>query len=179
MKRNLFKIAAVTLFALLFINTIADAQIRRKPRRPKPMVAKQFNPAPAIGLRIGNDFENEQYLLGGQFWMPVGHFWSFAPNFEYYFVDEKASYTRWQFNGDLIFKPAPRKPLHFGGGLAVNYLTPSQGDSETEFGGNVLAGLDFSGLRRASMHPYIQARWTFLEDDNYFSLIGGINFVLR
>mgnify|MGYP006300647631 CR=1 FL=1 len=179
MKRRLFKVMIATLFALLLINTIADAQIRRKPRRPKRMMNKQINPAPALGLRIGNDFGNEQYLLGGQLWMPVGRFWTVAPNFEYYFVDEKDKYNRWQFNADLIFKPAPRRPLHFGGGLAVNYLTPSDGDSETELGGNVLVGLDFSGLRRASMYPYIQARWTFLEDDNYFSLLGGINLVLR
>ncbi len=179
MKRTVFRITIFALFAILAVHTIADAQIRRKPRRPKQMMNKQINPAPAIGLRIGNDFENELYLLGGQFWMPVGRFWTVAPNFEYYFVDENDNYTRWQFNADLIFKPAPRSPFHIGGGLAANYLTPSEGDSDTKLGGNVLVGLDFSGLRKASMYPYIHARWTFLEDDNYFSLVGGINVVLR
>ncbi|MBD3290467.1 hypothetical protein GF337_16810 [candidate division KSB1 bacterium] len=176
------KIAGIAIFAILIvltISTISDAQIRRKPRRPKRLANRSIKQAPTIGLRIGNDFENEQYLLGGQLWMPVGRFWSIAPNFEYYFVDEDYNYSRWQFNGDLIFKPAPRRPLHFGGGLAVNYLTPNEGDSETEMGGNVFVGLDFSGVRKASMYPYIQARWTFLEDDNYFSLLGGINLVLR
>lgn len=52
-------------------------------------------------------------------------------------------------------------------------------DKETDFGGNVLVGLEFGGFRKPAMYPYIQARWTFLEGKEYFSLLGGINFILR
>jgi hypothetical protein len=164
-----------TLLALLILNAAADAQMRKRPKR----FNKKVSPVTSIGVRVGNDFEAEQLLLGGHLWMPVGIFWKFAPSFEYYFVEEEAAYDRWQFNADFMFKPRPRGAFYIGGGLAANYLKPDDLDSEIKYGGNLLAGLDFGRLKSPSIYPYIQARYTIMEEDNYFSLLGGINLILK
>ncbi len=127
-----------------------------------------------LGLRVGNDFKNDDLLLGAHFWLPVGRLWKFAPGFDYYLVDDA---TRWQFNGDLIFKPHPLRPFYFGGGLAMDYAKAERGAFETQWGGNALVGLEFSRLR--VIKPFIQARWTFYEPGNFFSLVGGLNLALR
>lgn len=176
MKLKKLTILFYVVLAIFIVNVVADAQIRKRPKRFRDNATK---PVTSIGVRFGNDFKHEQLLLGGHLWLPVGIFWKFAPSFEYYFVDENENYSRWQFNADFMFKPRPRYPLYFGGGVAVNYIMPEPGESESKVGGNALVGLDFGRFRLPSMYPYLQARWTFLEDDTYFSLLGGINLILR
>ncbi len=167
MKRR--SILSFFVIVLIFVSSVS-AQPR--PRRFRKL--SRMQPTSSIGLRVGNDFKHDQYFVGVHFWLPIGIFWEFVPSADYYFTGHDAK--RWQFNGDLIFKPRPVGPLYFGGGLAVQYLT---GDKETDLGGNVLVGLEFGGFRKPVMYPYIQARWTFLEGKEYFSLLGGINFMLR
>ena len=177
MKTRKLAIIIYALMAIFFINSIAYAQLRRRPKRHKP---HPITPVTSIGIRFGKDFKHDQLLLGGHLWIPVGIFWKLAPSFEYYFVDENDNYNRWQFNADLMFKPRPRYPFYFGGGVAVNYTIPTDGDSETKVGGNAVVGLDFGRIRLPSMYPYIQARWTFMEDvPTYFTLLGGINLILK
>lgn len=167
--KSIFRI--VMMMAILVIFTSAlSAQHRPRRFRKQP----RYQPSSSIGLRFGNDFKQDQYLAGAHFWLPVGIFWQFMPSADYYFTDDDT--RRWQFNGDFVFKPRPAGVLYFGGGLAVQYLTFNQ---QTDVGGNVLVGLEFGGLRKPAMYPYLQARWTFLEDQEYFSLLGGINLMLR
>lgn len=159
----------VMVIIVISANTIF-AQPRPRRFRQQPML----RPTSSLGLRGGYDFKQDQYLVGAHFWLPVGIFWDFIPGVDYYFTDNDSK--RWQFNGDLVFKPRPTGPLYFGGGLAVQYLTL---DEQTDIGGNILVGLQFGRLRKPVMYPYIQARWTLLADQRYLSLLGGINFVLR
>ena len=176
MKSKKLIILVYAFTALILVNNVATAQFRKRPKRHKQHAVK---PVTSIGVRFGNDFEHDQLFLGGHLWMPVGVFWKLAPSFEYYFVDKEDKYNRWQFNADFMFKPRPRYPFYLGGGVAVNYAIPEKGDSETKVGGNAVVGFDFGRIRLPSMYPYIQARWTFMEDDNYFSLLGGINMILK
>ena len=114
---------------------------------------------------MGNDFKHEQYLLGWQLWLSAGRFWRLVPSFDYYFTDEDENFDRWQFNGDLVFKPHPRAPLYFGGGVAVDYKVSDTGETRTDTGGNAVVGLEFGGTGRPAMYPYFQARWTFQGKD--------------
>ena len=162
------------LLASMMLTTTVNAQWRR------PLKQRQRKPVPQIsqlGVRVGNDFKNDAFMLGGQLWLPASRLWKIAPSFEYFYVDKM---SKWQFNGDLIFKPRPRGFFYLGGGLAVDYTTPQGRESTTAYGGNAFLGIDFSGGRRfKSMAPYLQARWTFFEGTRYFGLLGGINFALR
>jgi len=177
-KANIF-ILSITL--IMVFSNIADAQIRR--RRPqhnkKRFEQKQLKSIPSIGVRFGNDFENDQLLLGGHVWIPLGFYWKFAPGFEYYFVDEEDEYDRWQFNADFIFKPRPNGAFYLGGGVAVDHVRPELGDNETVVGGNVIAGLDFFRFRGPGIYPYVQVRYSLFDDSRYFSALGGLNFALK
>lgn len=166
---SIFRVMTMMAIVVICTSTLS-AQQRPRRFRKRPMI----RPTSSIGLRIGNDFKHDQYLAGAHFWLPVGIFWKFMPSADYYFTESDVK--RWQFNGDLVFKPRPAGALHFGGGLAVQYLTVNE---QTDIGGNVLVGLEFGGRRKPVIYPYIQARWTFLEDQEYFSLLGGINLILR
>jgi len=168
--RSLVKL--ITLLALIvwFASPVSAQPRFRRFKRQQKMI----RPTSSIGLRLGNDFKHDQYLTGAHFQLPVGFFWQFMPGADYYFTGSDSK--RWQFNGDLVFKPHPAGPLYFGGGVAVHYLTK---DDQTNVGGNLLVGLEFGGMRKPVMYPFIQARWTFLDKREYFSLLGGINFILR
>jgi hypothetical protein len=156
----------------LFLASSVNAQLRRRPGRP----FTRPNPVSFIGLRIGNDFKHDQFLVGGQFWLPAGNFWRLAPGFDYYLADDQ---IRWQFNGDILFKPRPLGPLYFGGGVAVDYAKFNEQDFVTTVGGNVLLGLEFGSRRKSSVVPFIQTRWTIYDAETFFSLIGGLNLALR
>lgn len=171
-----------TLIFLTTLFLIGTAQfgvgLAQRPRK-RPFVQKQRlmpSDTPMLGFRIGNDFEADQILLGAQLWLPVGTFWKVVPNFDYYFVDDPAPFDRWQFNGDLIFKPRPMGALYFGGGLAVNYLIPNKGDSQVYYGANALVGFNLN--RRGPTQFYIQTRWSFFES-THFSALCGANLVLK
>jgi len=164
----------LSLAMLLFVFSITEAQPRFRRRQP----IRRYQPSAAIGLRVGNDFEHDNYMLGGQLWLPAGRFWKLVPSFDYYFVDKTKPFDLWQFNGDLVFKPHPRSPLYFGGGVAVDYIISDSGERSTDTGGNAIVGLEFGSGGRLPMYPYIQARWTF-QDKTFFSVVGGINFSLR
>ncbi len=172
------------IITLFFFTTIFASICYSQPkrwRRPHPKVrqAKIHQQPAMVGLRIGNDFRNEQILLGGQFWLPVGIFWKFAPGFEYYFTDKSENFSRWQYNADFLFKPRPRGFFYIGGGLAVQHILPDNQDADMNYGGNAIIGIDFSRRRMSTITPYIQSRWTFFPDEDYFTLIGGINLILK
>ncbi len=160
------------LIMLFVVNTVFAQPRRRKIHRPR----RQIEQPSAIGLRVGNDFENEQLMAGGHLWLPLGVLWKFVPSAEYYFTENDT--TRWQFNGDFLFKPNPRGFFYLGAGVAVQYLDSEYVSEEFDFGGNLIAGMEF-GRIRSPITPYIQARWTFIDDDQFFTLLGGINFVLK
>lgn len=173
MKRYLTQVI-VGFIVLVFIAQTADAQQWR--RRPVKR-HKKVTIASSIGIHGGNNFETDNFLAGGQLWMPMGIFWKFAPSADYYFTQNDS--THWQFNGDFLFKPRPNGLFYFGAGVASRYLNHKDMDSQWNFGGNLLVGIDFSRLRVPSMYPYLQARWTIMDKQTEFSLLGGINLILR
>lgn len=126
--------------------------------------------------RLSGVVDQDYLLLGGQLRLPVRGFWQLALGFDYFFIEKG---TRWQVNGELIFKPSPRGFFDLGAGLAADYRLPKTGASQSMFGGKALLGLELGRGRRPPIGPFIQARWTFFQDLSYFSLIGRINPALR
>ncbi|MBN2092391.1 hypothetical protein JW964_22410 [candidate division KSB1 bacterium] len=158
---------------IIILATSVNAQFGRR-RRPEPN--RRPSPVSFLGLKAGKDFKNDQFEVGAQLLLPVSRFWYLAPNFDYYFAEKM---DRWQFNGDVIFKPRPLSAFYLGGGVAVDYARPEGGEFATEVGGNALVGLSFGGRRLRAMQPFIQARWTFYDKHSFFTLQGGLNLALR
>lgn len=168
---------ALFVFLAIFISSEAQAQFRPRSRSAMRHNHRMAPGKEMLGLRFGGNLDAEKYLIGAHLYLPAGAFWNFVPGFEYYFMPEESRYDRWQFNGDLVFKPRPAGLLYFGGGLAVDYRVTDAGKNSTDLGGNALVGLEF-GRPRSPLKLYVQSRWTFM-DDTYFSVLGGLNMALR
>ncbi|MBN1351690.1 hypothetical protein JXJ21_19910 [candidate division KSB1 bacterium] len=173
--RIFFQLLIAGLFVML-IAPNADAQIRR--RHPRMRVSnRKPQPTTTLNIQFGNNFKHENFLAGASLGVPVGLFWKISPGFQYYFTEDA---NRWQFDGDMIFKPTPRGPFFFGGGVAVDYTLPDNSDeSFSKVGGNAFLGLDFGGRPKRSMAPFVKARWTIYEDETFFSLLGGLSLALK
>ena len=175
MKPKLFII--IFALVLVFMDT-SQAQIRRRPGPPRRQnIPAQYRQQEMLGLFGGYNTDTEQYLIGAHFWLPAGVFWSLVPGFNYQLPGNGSDMDRWQFNGDLVFKPRPKGVFYFGGGVAMDYLSPDQGASDTRFGGSALTGLLFGG-KRSPIKIFVQGRWTFM-DDTEFGVTTGVNLVLR
>ncbi len=171
------KFYILSVICFIIITDTTWAQRRFPAGRPAARFhQQQLNHQEMLGFDVGKNFEDETFFAGAFLWLPAGVFWNFAPGFEYYFTDSDKKDKNWQFNGDLIFKPRPGGVFYLGGGLAVDYVLPETGENTTHFGGNALAGLQFGS--RSPLKFFIQTRWTFFQDTR-FSVMGGINLVLR
>ena len=173
MKRKMILGISLVMISIFLVNSLMAQPRSRRFRRKRPMIKQTA----AIGIRLGNDFKDDQFLAGAHFWLPLGIFWKFAPSAEYYFTENDS--TKWQFNGDFLFKPRPNGMFYFGGGIAAQYLNADDINEPLDFGGNIIIGFDFGKIRGPVMYPFVQARWTFIENERYFSLLGGINLILK
>jgi hypothetical protein len=123
------------------------------------------------GFRTGRDFENHAWSLGGQFRIPVRRNLELRPSADLFFP--KHGSTGWQANGDAAIRLGQGGGLYAGGGIAFVHL----GDSSTETGYNLFFGLSTSPPQ-ARNKPFVEFRWTFLDDTSPFRLAVGINHVL-
>jgi hypothetical protein len=119
-----------------------------------------------VGLRVGRDFENHAWSLGGQVEVPVGRNLELRPSGDVFFP--KQGKTGWQLNGDgaILFG----QTLYAGGGVAFVHL--NGGDTETGY--NI-----FFGVRappRTSIRPFLEFRWTFVNDTSPFRLALGFGY---
>lgn len=99
--------------------------------------------------------------------------WFWNPNAEWVFVERGDLVT---LNADFHVDLAdPGAPVSFwlGGGPALVITDPERGDSETDFGFNLLAGVGF--LPHAAVRPYIQGK-ILLSDDTQGVVAFGIRF---
>ena len=63
-----------------------------------------------------------------------------------------------------------------GAGVAfLNADFELTGDAETEVGYNLFAGLEGNWLRETSIRPFVEARWTSVEEYDAFRLNVGFN----
>jgi hypothetical protein len=123
------------------------------------------------GIRTGRDFENHAWSVGGQLRIPVRRNLELRPSADLFFP--KHGSTGWQANGDAAIRLGQGGGLYAGGGIAFVHL----GDSGTETGYNLFFGLS-TAPPLARTKPFVEFRWTFLDDTSPFRLAVGISHIL-
>ncbi len=123
---------AMVLAGLVAVTTSAAAQRRIRGGR-----AVTVEP-PAVGPRIGYDFDVKHAFIGGQLNLPVGRRWALAPSVELY---PGATGSPYRLNADLKYHPETAYGFfYFGGGFSYHHASGAG-----HGGGDVLAG--WEGLR--------------------------------
>ena len=124
-----------------------------------------------IGPRVGRDFENHAWSLGGQIGIPVGRRLELRPSGDLFFP--KRGDTGWQLNGDAAIHFGQGGGLYGGGGVAFSH--PGGGDTKTGY--NLFFGLSTSPpLQR--LKPFLEFRGTFVNDTSPFRLALGFTYGL-
>lgn len=125
-----------------------------------------------IGPRSGVNLDSDDWFVGAQFTIPLTRQFEFYPSLDVYFP---AQGTSLGINGDLKYRVpvGPTWSSYFGGGLNVLYRD-ANGVSDTDAGGNLLAGLE---SRWGNVHPFFEAR-VLLHDNTSLQLGAGLNITL-
>lgn len=123
----------------------------------------------AIGARVGRDFENHAWSLGGQVSVPVGRNLELRPSGDLFFP--RHGDTGWQLNGDAAIHFGQGGGLYGGGGVA--FAHPGGGDTKTGY--NLFFGLSTAPPRQR-VKPFVEFRWTFVNDTSPFRLALGFNY---
>lgn len=130
----------------------------------------------ALGGHFGYDVEFENTLVGGQARIGGGGFpLVFQPGVEVGLGDD-VDYT-W-LEGNLLYMVGEGYTTAFtpylGTGVSVELFEDSRG-TDTEFGLNVLAGVELNGLS-PNIVPFAQVRYTVASDRDPAAIMGGILF---
>jgi hypothetical protein len=125
----------------------------------------------SLGPRVGRDFENHAWSVGAQVSVPVGTNLELRPSGDLFFPrDGKMG---WQVNGDADVRIGQGGGLYAGGGIA--FVHP--GGGETKTGYNLFFGLTTAPpLQRVK--PFVEFRWTFVNDTSPFRLALGFDYRL-
>jgi hypothetical protein len=156
--------AALVLLALLLAPNHATAQ-RRGGR------GGILSGPISLGPRVGRDFENHAWSVGGQVSVPVGANLELRPSGDLFFPRDGD--TGWQANGDAAFHIGKEANLYAGGGIA--FAHPGGGDTKTGY--NLFFGLN-AAASSGKAKPFIELRWTFVNDTSPFRLALGFNYRL-
>jgi hypothetical protein len=125
-----------------------------------------------FGVRGGYDFEDDAGMAGAQLRIPLGYFLTLAPSGDVFFGD---SPNEWQINTDLLVRPLALGGLYGGIGAAFLNREFDLDDSETEVGLNLILGLESGRIRNTTLRPFVEGRWTTVEDYDAFRLAAGFN----
>ena len=166
---------AATWGVVACLTVLCSTQLSAQARRGRaPNTLEQ---TAEIGIRTGYDFDRDDWALGLQARFPLTRIIEFIPSGDFFLVDNGTSF---QVNADLAVPLAPRGALY--GGAGAGFLVRDPGlpgvDTHTEFGLNLLVGLEPGRLRRSRVRWFIEARWFVIEGNNPFRLAAGINFPL-
>lgn len=149
--------------------------VHDRDRSPSPWESAQF------GVRGGYDFEEDVGSAGAQLRIPLVPQLLLVPSADVFFGDddEDGGAAEWQLNGDLVLRPAELGGVYGGVGVAfMNRDDPEdldEDDEETEVGYNLLLGLESGRFGGTSLRPFVEARWTGVDDYLPFRLVAGFN----
>jgi len=158
-----WRTAALAALLVLPALSSAAAQSRRS--------SGLFQGPVSIGARAGRDFENHAWSLGGQVSLPVGRNLELRPSGDFFFPRDGE--TGWQANGDAAIRIGQGGGLYAGGGVAFAH----PGGGETETGYNLFFGLG-TAAPSERVKPFVEFRWTFVNDTSPFRLALGFNYRL-
>ncbi len=126
-----------------------------------------------FGVRGGYDFEDDAGMAGAQLRIPLGYFLTLAPSGDVFFGDSR---NEFQINADLLVRPLALGGLYGGIGAAfLNREFDALDDGETEVGLNLILGLESGRIRNTTLRPFVEGRWTTVEDYDAFRLAAGFN----
>lgn len=126
----------------------------------------------ALGVRIGENTDYDDALIGMHLQIPIARHVDFYPSMDVYFPNTG---TRLGFNGDLRYRfpVASAWQPYVGGGL--NWLHRSVNDVNSEdVGVDMLGGVQ---TRVGAAYPFAEGRILF-QDNTSFQLSGGVAFRL-
>jgi len=153
---------AIVVVGMAVVATAAQGQRRMRGGRAV-MVDR-----PAVGPRIGYDFDFKHVFIGGQLNLPVGRRWGLVPSAEFYPGETGAPF---RLNADLKYHPPTVYGLfYFGAGFA--YLHAS---GASDAGANLFAG--WEGRRARPFKPFLEAKVVFAGNTS-FNVLAGLNFPL-
>ena len=163
----------VSALLLLLIVTGAEAQRGTRPGGGGPIGSVT---PPAIGARVGLDWDDRILSVGGQarFMLPFLPDLEFMPSADVFLLDEQ---NEWQLNLDAALQLFPI--VYGGAGLAIarDSLPTSSGPS-METGYNLFLGLNVPSLR-FPIKPFAEARWTMINRFvNPFRIVAGLSVPL-
>lgn len=168
----------VCLFLLAVLGAqSADAQRRRGRDRDHPGWWERRGPV-EFGVRTGHDFAEEVGSAGAQLRLPLIRQLHLVPSGDVFLGD---AVVEWQVNADAALRPDALGGIYFGAGAAFAHGDfDSDGDEGVEIGYNLLLGMDGAGrLLGAAVRPFVEGRWTEVEDLDPFRLAVGINVPVR
>lgn len=122
-----------------------------------------------LGPRVGRDFGNHAWSLGAQVSVPVGSNLELRPSGDLFFPRDAE--TGWQANGDAAIRFGQGGGLYAGGGVAFAH----PGNGETKSGYNLFFGLG-TAAPSERLKPFVEFRWTFVDDTSPFRLALGFNY---
>jgi hypothetical protein len=153
---------AIVVAGLAVVATAAEGQ--RRIRGGRAVLVDR----PAVGPRVGYDFDAKHVFVGGQLNLPVGRRFGLVPSAEFY---PGATGSPFRLNADLKYHPPTVYGLfYFGAGFAYLHANGS-GDA----GGNVFAG--WEGRRAQPFKPFLEAKFVFANHTS-FNVLAGLNFSL-
>jgi hypothetical protein len=125
----------------------------------------------AGGVRGGHDFENDAWSAGAQASIPIYQRFELRPSGDWFFGDETP--FRWQLNADGAIRFGPGGTVYGGGGAAFVRVRPLE---DVKTGYNIFAGI-VPARPGGSFRPFIEARWTWVNDASPFRLVAGFDKV--
>ena len=151
---------AVVIAILTLLPGVTAAQARGR--------HSQFISGPIqTGFRVGRDFENHAWSVGVVATIPVRQRLELRPSGDLFFP--KDGKTGWQANGDAAIPFGPGGTVYGGGGIAFVHLN---GD-KTRTGYNLFFGL-IPSTAQTGWRPFLEFRWTFVNDTSPFRLALGV-----
>ncbi len=151
------------LVLIMVVLSASDAAAQRRSRG-----GGLFSGPIEVGLRGGRDFGNHAWTAGGQVRLPIKQNLELRPSGDFLFPEDAG--TGWQLNADaaILFGTGV---VYAGGGAA--WLHPDGGSTDTGY--NLFFG---AATPSASYNPFLEFRWTFINDTSLFRLMLGFSLPL-
>jgi hypothetical protein len=146
---------------------LLPGEVLAQRRGRQPLIHGPFE----VGPRVGRDFKNHAWLVGAQLRVPVGSNFELRPSGDLVFPRDDG--MGWQLNGDAAIRLGQGGGLYVGGGVAL--VHPDNGESLTGY--NLFFGLG-TAPPDDRVKPFLEFRWTDVEDTRPFRLMGGVMYRL-